>query len=142
MIKERLAARDHERELAGSLWVPTDLLFTTESGAAIDPGFLTHLMSAVCRSSGVAHATPHSLRRAFSDEAHALGVRDKDLQGALGHATLAMTMDRYVGDKPGTDRAFAAIMDGSLRDLDDFMADGLADVNASDEVPALDPGSL
>lgn len=127
VLRARLALREAERSAAGDSWVSSDLVFTTALGTALDPSRLNHHMDAVCRRAGIAHAAPHALRRTFSDQAHAAGARDKDLQAAMGHSTLAMTMDGYVGTRSDVDRAFVSITELSLADLDDLLADNLAD---------------
>jgi len=127
LLADRLRERQRERTRAGSEWVETGLIFCTERGTALDPSGLNHHMAALCRRAGIPHAAPHSLRRGFADIAHALGVRDKDLQAALGHGQLSQTMDVYVATRPGTDADFSALLDASLSELQDVSADSLPD---------------
>ncbi|MCU1591700.1 MAG: integrase family protein, partial [Frankiales bacterium] len=127
VLRARLAERAKEAAACAGGWVETGLIFTTGLGTPLDPSRLNHHMTALCAEAGIAHATPHSLRRTFSDDAHALGVRDKELQQAMGHSRIGMTMDTYVDTKPGTDAVFAAMIDSSLPDLDGLLADTLAD---------------
>ncbi len=127
ILRERLTARAEERGACGPGWQDSELLFTTSVGTALDPSRLNHHMTDLCKSAGLSHATPHALRRTFSDDAHALGVADKELQQALGHTRIGMTMDTYVSTKPITDEVFASIIDSSLPDLSVRLADDLAD---------------
>jgi integrase len=66
-------------------------------------GFNTSLQDAAARGGVVTTSrqriTPHSLRDTFATHALAAGSI-KAVQHALGHATAAMTLDRYAGLLP------------------------------------------
>ena len=83
---------------------PDDLLFTNSQGERVDRrGFNTSVQDAAARGGVVTtsrqHITPHSLRDTFATHALAAGSI-KAVQHALGHATAAMTLDRYAGLLP------------------------------------------
>lgn len=127
VLRKRIQDRERQRAECGAFWTETGLLFTTGHGTALDPARINHHMREACKRAGIPHAAPHSLRRAFADIAHDLGVRDKDLQAALGHSAIQITMDTYVSKRTTTDANFADIVERSLPDLRPTLADTLAD---------------
>lgn len=91
-----------KRAMAGK--EPHELLFKNSQGARVDRrGFNTSLKDAAERGGVVTSTgqpiTPHSLRDTFATHALAAG-NIKAVQHALGHATAAMTLDRYAGLLP------------------------------------------
>ncbi len=55
----------------------------------------THLYK-ICDGAGIKHISMHDLRHTYATRAAEAGVPPKVLQALLGHASITMTMDRYV----------------------------------------------
>lgn len=108
---------EHRRQLerrlkAGDNWAPKEglenLVFTTTSGAPIAPQWIdrsTKRIKDKMAKDGVEMPPGfsfHSLRHCFATRAIENGMNMKSLQKIMGHATLAMTMDRYADALPDT----------------------------------------
>ena len=61
--------------------------------------------------------TPHDLRHTAASLAIAAGANVKAVQGMLGHASAAMTLDIYAGLFPDDLDNVGAVLDGVARDV-------------------------
>jgi integrase len=66
------------------------------------------------RAAGLARITPHECRHTFASLMIAAGVNGKALQTFMGHATVAITLDRYGHLMPGSEAEAAGLLDGYL----------------------------
>ena len=79
----------------GDAWVSEGHVFTREDGAAWHPDRITDLFAQAVKRAGVPHIRLHDLRHGWATLALGAGIHPKVVQERLGHANIAMTMDRY-----------------------------------------------
>jgi integrase len=85
-----------EKLQAGSLWQENDLVFTTKDGKPLDPATATQqYLHPVLNRAGVKRVGLHALRHTFATLHLLNGEHVKVVQEALGHSTIAETMNRY-----------------------------------------------
>jgi integrase len=70
------------------------LLFTNAAGGYLRPN---KWFAAAVKTAGVPAMTPHGLRHVYAGLAVQSGASVKTLQSVMGHASAAMTLDRYAG---------------------------------------------
>lgn len=74
-----------ERLAAGERWHDRGLVFTTTTGAPIDPSNLRRGFQALCRATGLGHWHPHELRHSAPSILSAAGVPLEQIADVLGH---------------------------------------------------------
>lgn len=86
-----------ERRVAGIAWIGSeDLVFTTETGEPIDGRTLIRKwFRPLLKRAGLPPIRLHDLRHTYASIALANGTHPKVVQEALGHSTIAITMDLY-----------------------------------------------
>jgi len=72
-----------------------DLVFSDIDGRPIDPSTLTHTFSRISKFAGLERVRFHDLRHTFASLALLRGAKPKVISEALGHASVAFTMDTY-----------------------------------------------
>jgi integrase len=98
-VTERL--RRHRKEqaerrmLVGPAWSDLGLVVDRGDGQHLDPDTFSHAYSRIAASAGVPGARLHDLRHAFATTLLAAGVHPKVVSEALGHSSVAFTMDTY-----------------------------------------------
>ena len=70
------------------------MLFTNAAGGYLRPN---KWFAAAVKTAGVPAMTPHGLRHVYPGLAVQSGASVKTLQSIMGHASAAMTLDRYAG---------------------------------------------
>ena len=81
---------------AGSLWDnPYDLVFTDPVGGPMTQSVIDHRFTALKKAAGLADFRFHDLRHTYAVNAIRAGDDIKTVQGNLGHATAAFTLDVY-----------------------------------------------
>ncbi len=112
-----LAEYRTEREsLHWQLGVPLtldDLVFANIDGRPIDPSTLTHNFGRIVKRAGL-NARFHDLRHTYASLMLAAGVHPKIVSEALGHSTVAITLDIYSHVTPGLQEAAAKQLDSLL----------------------------
>jgi integrase len=68
----------------------------------------------VWKAAGLARITPHEARHTYASLMIAAGVNAKTLSTCMGHATVAITLDRYGHLLPGAEHEAAAMLDALL----------------------------
>lgn len=98
---------------------PAELLFTTESGRAVDSRRWAEAWGPAARAAGLPPRTGmHALRHFYATRLIESGASVKTVQLALGHAKASMTLDVYLGLWPeATDRT-RTILDEALGSRD------------------------
>jgi integrase len=94
-LKEYKAERE---SLYWQLGVPPtldDLVFANHDGKPIDPSYLTHTFAKIIKQAGFERVRFHDLRHTFASLALLCGAKPKVISEALGHASVAFTMDTY-----------------------------------------------
>lgn len=83
------------RLMAGPMWENSGLVFTDELGKHLMPHTVYHNYKKVVASIGLPSARFHDLRHSYAVAAIRSGDDIKTVQGNLGHATAAFTLDVY-----------------------------------------------
>jgi integrase len=106
-----------ERRVAGEGWgssIP-DLVFTTATGAPLDGRLLIRSwFRPLLVKAGLPAIRIHDLRHSYASIALARGVHPKVVQEALGHSTIAVTLDLYSHVVPSLQREAAKEMGEAL----------------------------
>ena len=107
-----------EREsLYWQLGVPLtldDLVFANHDGKPIDPSVLTHNFGRISKLAGLGRVRFHDLRHTFASLALLRGAKPKVISEALGHASVAFTMDTYSHIISGMQEDMMALLDEVL----------------------------
>ena len=83
-----------------------DLVFSDINGKPIDPSTLTHNFGRIVKRVGLG-VRFHDLRHSYASLMLAAGVHPKVVSEALGHSTVAITLDIYSHVTPGLQEAAA-----------------------------------
>jgi integrase len=115
-LRRHRAAQQMERRVAGSDWVAEDdLVFSTPTGAPIDGRKLIRSwFRPLLAKAGLSPIRVHDLRHSYASIALARGVHPKVVQEALGHSTIAITLDLYSHVVPSLQREAAKEMGVAL----------------------------
>ena len=94
-LREYRAERESiYRQLGRSLTLD-DLVFTSVEGRPIDPCVLGHAFTRMTRQAGLEGVRFHDLRHTFASLMLLRGAKPKVISEALGHSSVAFTMDVY-----------------------------------------------
>ncbi len=74
----------------------TGYFLTGEEGSFVEPRLMQYHLSHVTHELGLVHIKYHALRHTFATRCIERGFDAKSLSELLGHATIAMTLNRYV----------------------------------------------
>lgn len=114
-LRRHRAAQEMERRVAGEAWAENDLVFTSSTGAPLDG---RHLIRAwfrpLLKKAGLPPIRIHDLRHSYASIALARGVHPKVVQEAMGHSTIAVTLDLYSHVVPSLQRDAAKEMGAAL----------------------------
>ena len=116
-LRRHRAAQLMERRVAGEAWhAPiADLVFTTATGAPVDGrDLLRSWFRPLLVRAGLPPIRFHDLRHSYASIALAQGVHPKVVQEAMGHATIAVTLDLYSHVVPSLQREAARTMGAAL----------------------------
>ena len=103
---------------AGPLWENTNnLVFTTESGAPLDQWRAEAGFARVLAAAGLEGVRFHDLRHTYAVNAIRAGDDIKTIQGNLGHASAAFTLDRYGHFTDRMKQDSADRMEGFIQDV-------------------------
>ena len=89
------AAQDKTRAKAGRAWEDSDLVFTTELGAPLDPRNALRAATTAARKAGLAGVGLHTLRHTAASTMLEAGVPLRTVSEILGHASIQVTGDIY-----------------------------------------------
>lgn len=96
VLKKQRRAQTAARIKAGVLWDNAyDLVFTTDTGAPLGQDRAGNAFRAALSSAGLEGVRFHDLRHTYAVNAIRAGDDIKTVQGNLGHASAAFTLDRY-----------------------------------------------
>jgi integrase len=102
-----------ERLAAGS-WADETLVFTTPTGAPIDPANFGKQLAAIARIAGLGHRNPHQLRHSAATIMLAQGIALHEVKDVLGHDSISVTKDIYGHHDVDRGRADADAMGAAL----------------------------
>jgi integrase len=101
------------RELGEELTLDS-LVFATVEGEPIDPGVLSHAFSRIAKRAGLEGLRFHDLRHSFASLMLLRGAKPKVISEALGHSSVAFTMDVYSHIIEGMQADAMALLDEVL----------------------------
>ena len=94
-LKQHKVTQAKQRLLAGELWHRSDLVFTDALGNHLTKPTLYRAFKKAAAAIGRPDARFHDLRHSYAVAAIRSGDDIKTVQGNLGHATAAFTLDVY-----------------------------------------------
>lgn len=92
----------------------TGLVFTLNGTGPFEPGKLTARADKAWRAAKLDRITLHECRHTFASLMIAAGVNAKALSTYMGHANIAITLDRYGHLMPGNEGQAAGLLDAYL----------------------------
>jgi integrase len=91
-----------------------DLVFASVEGKPIDPGVLSHNFGRIVKRAGLENVRFHDLRHTFASLMLLRGAKPKVISEALGHSSVAFTMDVYSHIIEGMQSDAMALLDEVL----------------------------
>ena len=113
-LKEYRAERESLYWQLGKPLTLDSLVFTSVEGKPIDPGVLSHSFNRVARQAGLENVRFHDLRHTFASLMLLRGAKPKVISEALGHSSVAFTMDTYSHIIEGMQEDAMALLDEVL----------------------------
>jgi integrase len=114
-LKSHRAAQNIERLKAGSFWQDNNLVFSTTTGTPLDfRNLATVSFKPLLKEAGLPDIRFHDLRHTCATLLLSRGHHPKLVQELLGHASVAMTLDRYSHVLPGMGEQTAVAMEAAL----------------------------
>jgi len=126
--KLALFLREYKAERESLYWQlgvpPTldDLVFANHDGNPIDPSVLAHNFARIVRQAGLGRVRFHDFRHTFASLALLSGAKPKVISEALGHASVAFTMDTY-------SHIISSMQEDMMALLDEVLPSGKSRVN-------------
>ena len=113
-LREYRAEREQlYRELGKELTLD-DLVFTSVDLKPLNPSVLTHAFSRIAKQAGLNGTRFHDLRHTFASLMFLRGAKPKVISEALGHSSVAFTMDVYSHIIEGMQSDAMALLDEVL----------------------------
>ena len=113
-LKEYKASREVFSLTFGKVLSLDSLVFTSITGEPLNPSVLTHNFQRLALKAGVKGVRFHDLRHTFASLMFLRGAKPKVISEALGHASVAFTMDVYSHIIEGMQQDAMALLDGIL----------------------------
>ena len=114
-LKSHKATQNVERLKLGDLWEDNGLVFCTHAGKPLDfRNVATASFKPLLKKAGLPDIRFHDLRHTCATLLLSRGHHPKLVQELLGHASVAMTLDRYSHVLPGMGDQTAAAMEAAL----------------------------
>jgi integrase len=114
-LKAHRAAQNAERLKAGTLWQDNGLVFCTHGGKPLDSHNLARTsFKPLLKRAKLPDIRFHDLRHTCATLLLSRGHHPKLVQELLGHASVALTLDRYSHVLPGMGDQTAAAMEAAL----------------------------
>jgi len=112
-----------------------DLVFSSHEGTPVDPSVLSHNFGRIAKRAGLENVRFHDLRHTFASLMLAKGAKPKVISEALGHASVAFTLDVYSHIIEGMQSEAMALLDGVLPSgVNGFAARSNADLTQLDDI--------
>lgn len=114
MLRRHRKAQAAEKLRARNQWRDSGLVFTTESGAPVDPRNLLRVVEVAAVKAGAAGVGVHTLRHSAAVGWLEAGVHIKAVADLLGHSSISITGDVYGHTSDDTARAAVDGWSGEL----------------------------
>ena len=115
LLREQQRRQTEWRLKAGPAWEDSGLVFTNEAGGHLSHHTVYHNFKLVVASIGMPEVRFHDLRHSFAAASIRSGDDIKTVQGNLGHATAAFTLDVYGHVTEQMKQASAQRMEGYIK---------------------------
>jgi len=112
VLKAQAARQLEEQNDWDDGWVETGLVFTLESGEALDPESVSRYWRQAVKKSMLPQIRLHDLRHTHATLALQAGIHPKVVSERLGHATISITLDTYSHAIPAMQEEAAALIAG------------------------------
>jgi integrase len=113
-LRLRKVEEAHAREVAGSAWQGSTLIFTTKWGTPIEPRNFNRAWDVRCAKARVRKITVHDGRRTCATLLVDLDVHPREVMQILRHAQIAVTMEIYAQASSRATRAALKRLGDSL----------------------------
>ena len=113
-LREYKQGREQFYRQLGKELTLDDLVFANVEGRPIDPGVLSHNFARIVKRAGLENVRFHDLRHTFASLALLRGAKPKVISEALGHSSVAFTMDTYSHIIEGMQEDAMALLDKVL----------------------------
>jgi integrase len=113
-LREYRAERERLYQQLGKQFALDTLVFASVEDKPLDPGVLTHNFCRLCKRAGLENVRFHDLRHTFASLMLLRGAKPKVISEALGHASVAFTMDTYSHIIEGMQEDAMALLDEVL----------------------------
>ena len=117
LLRRRRAIQAQQHLEAGPLWQDSDLVFTDELGRHLTKSSVYRSFKKIVAAIGRPDARFHDLRHSYAVAAIRSGDDIKTVQGNLGHATAAFTLDVYGHVTDQMKQASAARMEAFIKSV-------------------------
>ncbi|MDH6521941.1 integrase [Streptomyces sp. SAI-135] len=118
-LKEHRQQQDKEREIAGSAWRDSGLVFTTPTGRPLDPANLTRRFRSFLNRAGLRRIRFHDLRHSTATLLLEQGVDLVVIKELLGHAHIGVTAGVYAHVRLRLQRQAIDTLGNTLDSTDD-----------------------
>jgi len=113
-LREYKLERERLYQQLGKELTLDSLVFANVEGKPIDPGVLTHNFARIAKRAGLENVRFHDLRHTFASLMLLRGAKPKVISEALGHSSVAFTMDVYSHIIEGMQSDAMALLDEVL----------------------------
>jgi len=113
-LKQYRAQREGLLLVLGKPLTLDSLVFANMEGKPIDPCVLTHAFGRIVARAGLKDVRFHDLRHTFASLMLLRGAKPKVISEALGHSSVAFTMDTYSHIIDGMQEDAMALLDEVL----------------------------
>ena len=112
VLKAQAARQLDEQTEWKEAWVESGLVFTLESGGALDPESVSRYWRQAVKKARLPTIRLHDLRHTHATLALQAGIHPKVVSERLGHATVSITLDTYSHAIPAMQEEAAALIAG------------------------------
>ena len=95
ILERHYGLQQIEMEKAGSAYNKSGIVFCSNVGTYIEPRRINTTLGKLINAAGIDHINFHALRHTFASRALEAGIPAKVIQEMLGHADVALTLNRY-----------------------------------------------
>jgi integrase len=114
MLRAHRVEQNERRLIAGSAWHDGDFVIDNGAGHPMPPDSLTAAFGRARRAANVGGVRLHDLRHGYASTMIKAKVSPKVVSAAMGHATVAFTLQTYVHPDKDQEREAAAAIDAAL----------------------------